>query len=172
MLSSIIEANGLDSAKIWAAAIVKNMARDPKGNDRDQIKALAGGVGDIAIVNSYYFAGMLDSKEQGEREAAEKASIFFPNQNGRGTHINISGIALTANAPNKENAIKLMEFLLSEEAQNCLTNTNYEYPANKNVKPSKFLSAWGNFKADYASLPLLEQHNRDALMTFNEVGWK
>ncbi|SEJ04869.1 iron(III) transport system substrate-binding protein [Cyclobacterium xiamenense] len=172
LLASIIVAHGPDKAQEWAAALLANMARDPKGSDRDQVKAVASGEGDVAIVNSYYIGIMLQDSNPETVKAAEQVGIFFPNQNDRGTHINISGAGVTRHAPNKENAVRLIEFLSREEAQQVLANVNYEYPVNPNVRPSELLQSWGTFKADSINLSLLGENNSRAVMIFDEVGWK
>ena len=113
------------------------MARSPKGNDRAQILAVAAGEADIAVANTYYLALMLSGKKGAEQQAAaKKVKPFFPNQDGRGTHMNISGAGLVKGAPNKVNAIKLVEFLLSEEAQNHIVNNTFEYPMIGGVTPN------------------------------------
>ena len=122
LMSSIVANLGSDVASKWSNAVVQNFARDPKGSDRDQVKAIAAGQGDIAIVNSYYIGLLLSSQKEEELNAGKAVSVFFPNQNDRGSHINVSGIGLTKNSPNKENAIKLMEYLTSEEAQKNYVN--------------------------------------------------
>jgi iron(III) transport system substrate-binding protein len=133
LLSSIIYANGEEKAKEWAKGIVNNMAREPKGGDRDQIKAIASGVGEIAIVNTYYVGLLLNSENEEEVNAGKKVGIYFPNQEGRGGHINIGGISVLKNSPNKENAIKFIEFLTIEESQRFYASSSFEYPVHKNV---------------------------------------
>jgi iron(III) transport system substrate-binding protein len=174
LLSSIIANKGVESAANWASGLVKNFARDPKGNDRDQVKAIAAGQGDIAIVNSYYIGLLLSSEKEEELKAGKSVGVFFPNQAAgeSGSHINISGIGLAKNAPNKENAIKLIEFLTSEVAQNRYVNTSYEYPVNPNVKPSNIVSGWGEFNRDKLDLNQLGVFRKKALETFDKSGWK
>jgi iron(III) transport system substrate-binding protein len=172
LLASIIAHHGEEDATKWAAGLLANMARDPKGSDRDQVKAVASGEGDIAIVNTYYIGIMLNDQNEEERGAAEKVGIFFPNQNDRGTHINISGAGVTKYAPNKENAVKLIEFLSSQTAQELLANINYEYPVNPNAGFSDLLKQWGDFKADEVNLSALGENNRNAVIVFDKVGWK
>lgn len=172
LLASIIVAEGEEEAKQWAAGVVANMARNPKGSDRDQVKAVASGEGDIAVVNTYYIGLMLNDENPEERKAGESVGIIFPNQENRGTHINISGIGVTKNAPHKENAIKLMEFLSEEEAQQALANSNYEYPINPKASKAAILKTWGDFKADDVELYKLGEYNSKAVMIFDEVGWK
>lgn len=172
LLASIIAAHGEEKAQEWAAKLFANMARSPKGSDRDQVKAVAAGEGDLAIVNSYYIGIMLNDSNREEVRAAQAVGIFFPNQDDRGTHINISGAGVTRHAPNKENAVKLLEFLSSEKAQEFLANINYEYPVNENVVPSELLRSWGDFKGDDINLSLLGEHNNRAVVIFDRVGWK
>lgn len=172
LLASIIAHHGQEGAQDWAAGLLANMARDPKGSDRDQVKAVAAGEGDVAIVNTYYIGIMLNDANEEERKAAEKIAIFFPNQEDRGTHINISGAGVTKYAPNKENAIKLIEFLSNQESQEFLANINFEYPVNPKAEFSDLLKTWGTFKADELHLSVLGENNSDAVVIFDKVGWK
>lgn len=172
LLSQMIETLGRDKAKAWAKGIVSNMARSPKGADRDQIRAVYAKEGDIAISNSYYLGHLLNSKNENDIKAGESVYIIFPNQNDRGTHINVSGVGVLKNAPNKENAIRLVEFLLSKEAQEMLTNGNYEYPINPNVKPNKLLESWGEFKVQKPDFEAYYKNAKEALKIFDEVGWR
>ncbi|WP_194975400.1 Fe(3+) ABC transporter substrate-binding protein [Aquiflexum lacus] len=172
LLASIIAHHGKDGAEKWAAGLLENMARSPKGSDRDQVKAVASGEGDVAIVNTYYIGIMLNDANEEERKAADKISIFFPNQSDRGTHINISGAGVTKYSPNRENAIKLIEFLSNEESQDILANINFEYPVNPKVEFSDLLKNWGSFKVDDLNLSVLGDNNRDAVIIFDKVGWK
>ncbi|MCH7397449.1 Fe(3+) ABC transporter substrate-binding protein [Belliella sp. DSM 107340] len=172
LLASIIAHNGEEAAQTWASGLLANMARDPKGSDRDQVKAVASGEGDVAIVNTYYIGIMLNDSNEEERKAAEKVGLFFPNQDDRGTHINISGAAVTKHAPNKENATALIEFLSEVEAQNFLASINFEYPVNKSAEFSDLLKEWGDFKADEINLSELGKYNKDAVVIFDRIGWK
>ena len=172
LLASIIVADGEEKTKEWASGVVENMARNPKGSDRDQVKAVASGEGDIAVVNTYYIGLMLNDENPEERKAGESVGIIFPNQDNRGTHINISGIGVTKYAPHKENAIKLMEFLSGEEAQQTLANLNYVYPINPKATKAAILKTWGDFKADTIELYQLGEYNSEAVKIFDEVGWK
>ena len=172
LMSSMVANLGSDVASSWSNGIVKNFARDPKGSDRDQVKAIAAGQGDLAIVNSYYIGLLLSSKKEEELNAGKSVSVFFPNQEDRGSHINVSGIGLTKNSPNKENAIKLMEYLTGEEAQNTYVNNSYEYAANPKVKPSKIVQAWGTFKRDELDLNMLGKFRQEAIRIFDKTDWK
>ena len=174
LLSSIVANRGEEAATNWASELVKNFARDPKGNDRDQVKAITAGQGDLAIVNSYYIGLLLSSENDEEIKAGNSVGVFFPNQGEEesGSHINVSGIGLAKNAPNKENAIKLMEFLTSESAQKTYTNTSYEYPANLNVEPNEIIKKWGSFKKDILDLNQLGVFRNKAIEIFDKSGWK
>ncbi|MGB3367327.1 MAG: Fe(3+) ABC transporter substrate-binding protein [Acidaminobacteraceae bacterium] len=172
LLASFIAINGQESASEWAAGIVNNFARDPKGNDRDQMKAVVAGEGDIAIVNTYYVGKMLNSSDPVEVEVAKQIGVFFPNQETSGTHINISGTALTKYGKNSEEATLLVEFLTSEKAQSDYANANYEYPVNPNVEPSELLKSFGDFKAQDIDLSLLGANNESAVKVFGKVGWQ
>ncbi len=174
LLASIIAHDGEKEAKRWAKGVKENFARKPTGSDRDQMRALAAGIGKIAIVNTYYVGQLINSKNFSDKLVAEMIGIFFPNQgkNGRGTHINISGVGVTKYAKHRENAIKFIEFLCSPEAQKIFTSVNYEYPVNKHVAPSKLLQSWGSFKEDSIELYKLGQYNTTAVKIFNEVGWQ
>lgn len=172
LLAAFIETMGEEKAKKWAAGVVGNMARAPKGGDRDQAKAVVAGEGDIAIMNTYYFGQMLNSSDPEEKKVAEKLAIFFPDQNGSGTHINVSGAGVVKSAKNKENAVKLIEFLASEKAQKSFAEANYEYPVNKSVGASDLLKSWGSFKEQTISLTKLGENNEKAVKLLNEVGWK
>ena len=148
------------------------MARSPEGNYRDQVKAVVGGEGDLAIVNTYYIGKLLNSEDEAEKKAGEGVTLFFPNQGDRGTHVNVSGAGVAKHAPNKENAIKFIEFLSDIEAQKVFSTANYEYPVNPQVEPSELLQSWGAFVEDTLSLSELGKNNKKAILLFDEVGWK
>lgn len=172
LLASIIANQGSEFAENWAKGISANMARSPKGNDRDQVKALANNEGDLAVVNTYYIGKMLNSEDKNEVEAGKSVNIFFPNQETTGTHINVSGIGIAKYSPNKENAIQFIEYLLQEEAQNIFAGSNFEYPVNSNVEPAEILKSWGDFKEDKLSLNELGKNNKEAVIIFDKAGWK
>jgi len=152
LVASMLAADGEEGTERWAKGLVRNLARPPKGGDRDQIKGAAAGICDIAIANTYYLAGMLTSKDERQRTAAGKLAVFWPNQEGRGVHVNISGITLTRSSKNRENAVKLAEFLAGREAQAWYAETNGEYPVRPDLEPSDLLKSWGKFKADSLNL--------------------
>jgi iron(III) transport system substrate-binding protein len=172
LMASIIAANGSEKAEQWAEGLVANMAQPPRGNDRDQVKSIAAGTGDIAIVNTYYMGLLLKSPNAEERAVAQQMGIFFPNQDNRGTHINISGIGITAASQNKKNAEKLIEFMLSYDSQLTLATGTHEYPVNPEVPWPALLQEWGSFKEDTVPLSRLGQHLQEAMLIFNRAGWE
>jgi len=174
LLSSLIANLGDEAIKSWTESVVSNFARDPKGNDRDQVKAIAAGQGDIAIVNSYYIGLLLSSENEEEINAGKSVSVFFPNQGEgqRGSHINVSGIALAKNSPNKTNAMKLIKYLTTDEAQETYVNNTYEYSVKPNISPNQIVRNWGNFKKDPLDLNMLGIKRNDAIRIFDAAGWK
>jgi iron(III) transport system substrate-binding protein len=150
LVASLIYNNGKKITAEWAKGVVANMARDARGNDRAQILAVAAGEADIAVANTYYYALMLSGSKGPEQQAAAKKVLpFFPNQGDRGTHMNISGGGILKHAPNKDNAIKLLEFLLTKEAQQHIVNNTYEYPMIDDVEPHELIKQMGfDFKQD------------------------
>ena len=172
LVASMIQANGIEATEKWATGLVNNMAKPPRGGDRDQIRAAASGQCDIAIANTYYFAAMVNGKKEKDRVAASKMAIFWPNQKDRGTHVNISGAAITKHATHRDNAIKLLEFLVNPESQQWYAEMNHEYPVRKDVKASALLQSWGDFKSDALNLSVLGKNNSDAVKLMDRAGWK
>ncbi len=172
LVASMIALDGEEKAEKWAKGIVDNMAREPKGGDRDQAKAVAAGEGDVAVMNTYYLGKLLKSEDEEEVKVGESLGVIFPNQDSTGAHVNISGIGLTASSKNKENAVKFIEFLTKEKAQKQFAEANYEYPANPDVAPSELLQSWGDFKEQDINLGKLGENNKDAVKIMNKVGWK
>ncbi|MFN9163332.1 MAG: extracellular solute-binding protein, partial [Alphaproteobacteria bacterium] len=127
LVGSMIAANGVDATRDWARGVVANLARPPQGGDTDQIKAVAAGVGDVAISNSYYLARLASSMKPEDRAVTQRLGVVFPNQGDRGTHVNVSGAALVKTAPNRENGLRLIAFLLEPEAQRLLADGSMEY---------------------------------------------
>jgi len=169
LVASVIAHTDRDTAKTWLQGVKENLARKPQGNDRAQVKAIAAGECDIAIINSYYMGHMASDEEQSEW--ANSVDIVFPNQGDRGTHMNISGMALTRHSPNKDSAIKLMEFLSAELAQSMYADQNYEYPVNPEVSPSGLLRSWGEFKYDPLPLSDIAIHRSTAIKLADEVNY-
>ena len=172
LMASIINANGSDSALDWAKAVRANMARKPRGNDRDQARAVASGIADLAIINTYYLGLLENSTDSKDRKVAKKLGVFFPNQNNRGTHINVSGGAVTASSKNVEQAIRFLEFLTNEENQKIFSGVNYEYPLRFKHIDSKTLLSWGSFKSDSINLSILGKNNAKAVKLFDIAKWE
>ena len=173
LVASMIAADGEEITEAWAEGLVENFARPPAGGDRDQIKAVAAGQCDIAIANTYYLGGMLnDNSDESQREAAAKIGIIWPNQEDRGAHVNISGAGITKHAGNKENAIRLLEFLVSEDAQQWYAAENFEYPVSPGVEVSDTLMEFGEFKADTLNLTELGENNAAAVRLMDRAGWR
>jgi len=172
LMSSMIEIMGEEAARAWATGLVQNFARDPQGNDRDQAKAVVSGVADLAIMNTYYIGRMIHSSDPFEVEVGETVGIFFPNQDTTGTHINVSGAGVAKHSKNVDEAIQLIEFLTSEEAQRSYADANFEYPVNPAVEPHDLLKSWGTFIVQDIPLSKLGEHSVLAIIIMNEIGWK
>ena len=167
LTASMIDEHGVEYTKTWLEGLKANLAQKPQGGDRDQIKAIKDGVCDYALGNSYYYGVMLSDDKQ--REAAEAVYINFPNQENRGTHVNISAVALAKHAKNKDAAIKLMEFLAADEAQHLYSSVNHEYPVKPGVEPSDLVKSWGDFDADKRPLVDVAKHAKTAVQLVDEV---
>ena len=172
LVAGMIASAGEQATSDWMSGFVTNFARPPQGGDRDQIKAVAAGQCDIAVVNSYYLGAMLNSTDASEREAAGKVSVFWPNQAGRGTHINVSGAGITAAAKHPAEAQKLLEFLARAKSQRWYAETNMEYPVRPDVEASALLKSWGDFKADSLDVTELGKLNARAVMAMDRARWK
>ena len=171
LLASLIAHHGEAEAINWATALVNHLARRPQGNDRAQAKAIYAGECDVAIMNHYYYGKMLTAEETEQQEWASAIRLVFPNQQDRGAHINISGGGVAKYAPNKENAVKLLEFLTSQAAQQLYGEVNYEYPVVESVPMAQALSLWGQFKADSLPIEALAENASKAQMIINQTGW-
>ena len=172
LVASLIAADGAEKTETWAKAFVENFAQPPKGGDRDQIKAAAAGICDLAVANTYYYGGMLTSGDQDQIDAANKVAIFWPNQEGRGTHVNVSGIAMTKAAKNVDAAKQLMEFLVSAESQAWYAEVNSEFPVMEGADWGELMKTWGEFKADQLNLSVLGENNADAVKLMDRAGWR
>ena len=172
LMSSMIASAGPEKAEAWARGVVANMARAPKGGDTDQLTALAAGECQVAIANTYYYVRLAKSDKPQERAIAEKIGVVFPNQSGRGTHVNISGAGVAKHAPNKASAIRFLEYLSSPEAQAYFANGNNEYPVVGAVKDNKELAALGTFKRDSVNVSLYGRNQGAAQMAYDRAGWK
>lgn len=170
LVASILAANGAEATETWARGVVENFARPPEGGDTDQIEAVAAGQGDVAIANTYYVGRLLNSEDEADREVGEAVGVFFPNQDGRGTHVNISGAGVAANAPNRENAVRLLEYLATD-GQRYFADVNHEYPVNPEVDPHPTLAEFGDFKQDTLNASEYGKHSPEAVRIMDRVGW-
>ncbi|NEX45144.1 Fe(3+) ABC transporter substrate-binding protein [Pseudotabrizicola algicola] len=169
LTAAVIAHHGEEAAKQWLEGVKANLARKPDGGDRDQVKAIAAGECDIAVGNTYYIGQMLADPEQ--RAAAEAVNIVFPTFTDGGTHVNVSGVALTKAAPNKENAIKFMEWLTGDAAQKIYAETNYEFPVKAGVAKSELVASWGEFTGDSKPLTEVAKLRPAALKLIEEVNF-
>lgn len=171
LVASLVSHHGVEETQIWANQFVENFARKPQGGDRDQVKAVASGQCDLAIVNSYYLGKMLIGNDE-EIAAADKVSLFWPNQDDRGTHVNISGIGVTKHAKHPKLAVKLIEFLYTDAAQAWYGDVNLEYPVRENLTTNTILEDWGPFKADTLNLSELGNLNATAVQIMDRAKWR
>ncbi|MBI4182837.1 MAG: Fe(3+) ABC transporter substrate-binding protein [Proteobacteria bacterium] len=167
LMASMIAAHGEAKALEWAKGLAANLARKPQGGDREQAKAIKEGVCDVALGNSYYMGAMVNDPAQ--RSWAEAIAIFFPNQGDRGTHVNISGVGVTRGAKNLASAVRLIEFLSGEEAQELYAAKNFEYPVLEGVKWDPLVASWGRFKPDTVSLEKIGRLNGEAIRLFDRA---
>lgn len=172
LVASLVELNGAEATEEWARGLVANFARSPEGADRDQAKAIVAGVGDVALMNTYYVGLLLHSKDPAEVAVGEQIGVFFPNQQTTGTHINISGVGLTKHSKNPANAVKLIEYLTGPEAQAIISAENFEFPVNPKTELPELLKSWGTFKTQQIDFAKLGEHNRTALEIMNKASWK
>ncbi len=169
LTASMIAAHGEADARQWLDGLRNNLARRPQGNDRAQVKAIYNGLCDVAVINHYYMAKMLADPKQ--KSWAESVRVIFPNQSGRGTHMNVSGVALTKHAPHRDSAIVLMEFLASEQGQALYAKENGEYPVTSGVPWNALQQSWGKFRQDSLSLATIADHRARAVRLADEVGY-
>lgn len=169
LTAAMIAHHGEAKADEWLRGLKANLARRPQGNDRAQVKAIMEGVCDVAVINHYYMGKMLNDEEQAPW--AESVNIVFPNQQSYGTHMNVSGMALTSSAPNRDNAIKLMEFLSDDLAQQMYAEQNFEYPIKPGIPWSGLLQSFGSYKADDLALAKVAEHRTTASKLADKVGF-
>lgn len=171
LMAAVVAHHGNEYATQWAKGVVANMARNPKGSDRDQVRAIAAGLGSIAIVNTYY-VGKLAAGTDSDKEAVAKTKVIFPKFEKGGTHINVSAAGVAVNAKNKKNAIKFIEFLSSEKAQEIFAKGNFEYPVLKGAKISPIVASWGTFTEDNITINDLGKYNAEAVKDLDKAGWR
>jgi len=173
LMGALIERLGAAGAESWARAVRANMARDPKGGDTDQLKAVAAGECDVAIANHYYYARLARSAKADEHAVADRVGVVFPDQAGRGTHVNISGAGVLKHAPHRDAAVKFLEYLASDDAQRYFADGNNEWPVVASVRVNNpVLAALGTFKYDPLNVAVLGRNQPEAQKLYDRVGWK
>ncbi|AKO96063.1 MAG: Fe(3+) ABC transporter substrate-binding protein [Marinovum algicola] len=172
LLAAIVEHEGEEAARDWAQAVKDNFARDPQGGDTDQLRGIVSGECDIAVSNTYYFARAIRTDVSGLSDSLDSIGWVFPDQNGNGAHMNLSGGGVAVNAPNRENAIKFLEYLTSDQAQQYFSAGNDEYPAVPGVAISPSVAELGFFKPDSVDLSAVAGNIPTAQKIFNQVGWE
>ena len=172
LVASMIEASGVETVTQWASAFVENFARPPTGGDTDQLKAVATGQCDLTLANTYYFGRLLASSDPDNRELASRLKVFWPNQQDRGTHVNVSGIGIIKHTKNLDNAVRLIEFLLTHESQEWYAGINHEYPVVPGSPISEIMESFGEFKSDELNLTSLGLNNRSAVEIMDRAGWR
>lgn len=172
LLASIVAHDGAKAAEAWTEGVVANFARAPQGNDTAQIRAVAAGECRVGIANTYYVARLMRSEDEADQAVAEKIGVIFPEQEARGTHVNISGAGLLAHAPNKDNAVRFLEFLTSDWAQKVLADGNNEYPAVASVDAEGPVTALGTFKEDKINASALGENQSLAIRIYDRAGWR
>ena len=170
LLGSLIEHNGEGSADEWANGVVANFRREPQGNDTAQLRAVATGECGVSIANTYYIGRLLGSDDPQERAVVEGLGILFPNQEGRGTHVNISGAGVTRYAPHRDNAVMFLEYLTGDDAQTLFAEGNNEYPV---VGPASGpIASLGEFEEDAVNAAVLGANQALAVKTYDRAGWR
>ncbi|MBD2462342.1 Fe(3+) ABC transporter substrate-binding protein [Oscillatoria sp. FACHB-1407] len=172
LTGAILAAAGAEATEAWARGLVANFARPPEGNDTAQIQAVAAGVGDLAIVNTYYMARLAKSQNPEEQAVAERVALFFPNQRDRGTHVNISGAGVLRNARNKEAAVAFLEHLVSTQAQEIFAIGNNEYPVVPGAPIDSTIRGFGQFREDSVNAAVFGRNNAEALRIMDRAGWR
>lgn len=172
LVGAMIEEVGLAEAEKWVQGVVANMARPPEGGDRDQIRAVGAGVCEIALTNSYYYIRMANGDREADRKVTQRVKLGFPSLNGRGAHVNISGGGVTANAPNKDNAVRLLEFFASADAQKHIASHNNEFPASPDVPPPPPVDRYADFTANPMSVAAFARRQPEAQSLMSKAGWR
>lgn len=172
LMAALIDHWGEERALEWAEGVVNNFARQPSGGDIDQIRAVGAGACKVALTNSYYYLRIATSPNDGDQRTAERVALAFPDLDGSGSHVNISGGGVAAHAPNYDNAVRFMEFLTSDEAQNIFAGANHEFPVVEGVVPPSDVAAYADFKADPMNVAIYGQRQGEAQTVFDQAGWR
>ncbi len=170
LLGSLITAHGEKQAEEWARGVAANFARPPQGGDTDQIRAVAAGECALGVANTYYYVRLMTSEKDNNRAAAEKVGIIFPNQKGRGTHVNVSGAGVLKNAPHREAAVKFLEYLASDSAQRYFADGNNEYPVVATVIANSAVESLGDFNRDPIDVAIYGRNQPKAQKIFDRAG--
>lgn len=172
LVASMIETRGVDETEEWASNLVENFARDPQGGDTDQIRAVAAGVCDVAVVNHYYLARLMSSEDEEDQEVASQVAMHFPAEENGGTHVNISGAGIAVNSPNEENATRFLEYLVTEEAQRIYAIANNEFPIIDGMELPPVLEQFGSFDSDAVNVTSYGENNPEAIRLMDRAGWR
>lgn len=172
LVASLIEMYGEEETEEWATNFVENFARSPQGGDTDQIRAVAAGLCDVALVNHYYLARLMQSDTEEDQEVASQVSMYFPTIDYGGTHVNISGAGVAANSPNEENAIRFIEYLASEQAQEYYAIANNEFPVIQDMELPEVLDQFGDFETDGVNVAVYGENNPTAIRVMDRAGWR
>ena len=171
LTASMISVHGAADTEEWAKGMVANFAREPEGNDRAQIEGAASGLGELAIANTYYLPRYAKDSDPAKQDIFKKIGVFFPNQEGRGTHVNISGAGVVKSAPNRDNAVKFLEYLSSDAAQVFFAQGNNEYPVVEGTPVDPIVGEFGTYKADTVNVNLLGENQPEAVQIMDRAGW-
>ncbi|MEL6814832.1 MAG: Fe(3+) ABC transporter substrate-binding protein [Cyanobacteria bacterium J06598_3] len=171
LVASLIAANGLEATEEWAKGFVSNFARDPEGNDRAQIEAAAAGLGELAIANTYYLPRYAKDEDPAKQAIFDKIGVFFPNQDDRGVHVNISGAGVVASAPHANEAKQFLEYLSGTEAQAFFAQGNNEYPVVEDAALDPVVEGFGSFKDDPLNVDTFGENQAAAVQLMDRVGW-
>jgi len=172
LVASLIETHGLEETEEWARKLVGNFAQTPQGGDTDQIKSVAAGVCDVALANHYYLARLMNSSRQADQDVAGQVSIYFPGEEYGGAHVNISGAGITRNSPNRDNAIRFLEYLTTEDAQKIFSVGNNEFSILDDLDLPGVLEEFGSFDSDAVNVSSYGRNNPDAIRLMDRVGWR
>lgn len=172
MVASMMETYGPERTEAWARRLVANFARPPQGGDTDQIRAVAAGLCDVALVNHYYLARLLQSDSEQDQMVAASVAIFFPSSEWGGTHVNISGAGITAHSPNREHAIRFLEYLTTDEAQLLYAVGNNEFPVVDGIQLPEALQIFGSYESDLVNVAVYGQNNPEAIRIMDRAGWR
>lgn len=172
LMGALIESWGPERARAWADGIVANMARPPEGGDRDQIRAIAAGVCEIALTNSYYYIRMANGDDANDRTVAQTVKLGFPSLNGQGAHVNVSGGGVAAHSPNRANAVRFLEFLANDQSQLTVSSLNFEFPAVASVAAPAPIDAYASFTANPMLVATYGPRQGEARSIMSAAGWR